>query len=435
MPQLFEHSCLATRSELDLFSNLPTQAALTDGFTTEYQPIGSLTDDSVIKFHVSGDSNFYMDLAESYIYFQLKITKEDGTNLVDNDTVGPINLICHSLFQQLDISLNDVLISEASNLYHYRSIIETLLSYGQDAKNSQLTLSLYSKDKATKMDDIADANSGLVQRRKYFKNSKTVEVIGKVHGDIFRQERFLLNGVDLKLKLIRNPDKFVLMAANDATFRLKIVGASFFVRKVKINDGIQLKHIEKLDKELLPALYPTRRVSMKTYSIATGSLSSNETIYSGILPKRIVFGIVNSAAMEGAYDKNPFNFKHHNLNYCSLLQDGKMIPQKPLQPSFTKSLSLRNYFTLVESTGKAFSDIGIDIDRSEYEGGYALLVFDLTPGMDPDHCFHIPKTGTIRSELKFSTALTEPVNVILYAEFDSSIHIDKNRAVMTNYYS
>lgn len=435
MSFIFEHSCLAAKPELDLFSNLPTQASLDDGFCTEYQPIGSLTDDNPIKFTISGDSNFYIDLSSSYIYLELKIVKEDGTNLAATDAVGPINLICHTLFQQVDISLNDVLVSDPSNLYHYRAMFETLLSYGADAKKSALTMSLYSKDKGGKMDSINDDNTGLVERKKYFKESKTVQLIGRLHGDLFHQPRYLLNGVDIKIKLIRNSNKLVLMAANNSNFKLQIVNASFYARKIKVNNGIQLKHIEKMEKQLLPALYPIRRVSMKTFSIATGSLSSNENLFSGILPKRIVIGIVKSSSLEGAYKENPFHFRHYNLKYCSLLQDGKLIPQKPLQANFAENQSLRNYFTILESTGKAFRDDGIDIDRSDYAKGYALLVFDLTPDLDPDSCFHVIKKGTIRLELKFNEALPEPVNVIVYSEYDSSIHIDKNRAVMTNYYS
>ena len=63
------------------------------------------------------------------------------------------------------------------------------------------------------------------------------------------------------------------MAAAGATYKLKVTAASFFVRKVKINDGNQLNHIEMLDKRLQPAVYPLRRVEIKTCNISTGSLS------------------------------------------------------------------------------------------------------------------------------------------------------------------
>lgn len=431
---MFEHSCLADKPELDIFEQLPTQAAVEEGYHVEHLP-RSNPDDGPLKFEISGDSNDYIDLKHSYLRMELKIVKQDGSDIADSDVVGVINGIGHTLFKQIDVSLNDTLVSDSSNLQHYRSLIETNLSYGPGAKGSQLSLSLYSKDTAGKMDDVADGNLGLVHRRGYTKESRVVEVISRPHIDLCHQRRYLINGVDLKLQLIRNTDPFVLMAALNSTFKVKIVNASFFVRKVKVNAGIQLGHIEKMDKKLQPAVYPIRRVMMKSFTVPQGSMSVNEeSLFSGQLPKRIVLGLVPSANFEGRYHLNPFNFANFGLKYCALYVDGKMVPQKPLMSEFGNHMSLRSYFTLLESTGKSFTDEGIDITRDDYEKGYAMLAFDLSPDLEDNGCYHLIKKGNIRLELKFETGLTTPVNVVVYSEFDSSIKIDKNRQVMMDYY-
>ena len=430
-----EHSCLAARPEVDLFTNLPTQASVEDGMHVEHLP-SCLSDDGPIKFAISGDSNYYTDLNSSYLYLEVKLTNADGSNIADDAVVGPINLLGQTLFQQVDVGLNDVLVSDASNLYHYRAMFETLLSFGDEARNSQLTMSMFYKDTASSMDNIDNDNAGLVTRRAMMARSRTVQLIGKIHSDIFFQDRYLLNGVDLNIKLIRNSNPMVLMAAANSTYKLKICNASMFIRKVKVNSGIQLKHIEKLDKQQKSALYPIRRVVMKTFNISTGSLSCNEeNLFTGILPKRIVIGIVDARSFEGGYLYNPFNFKHKNLKYCSLLVDGKMIPQKALDSNFEQGSTLRNYFTLLESTGKSFRDDGIAFDRAEYNNGYSLVAFDLTPNLKEDGCYHLIKKGNVRLELKFSEGLNVPVNVIVYAEFDSTIKIDRSRSVMTQFYS
>ena len=432
---IFEHSCLASKPELQLFDDLPTQAAIENGYTTEYLPRGNLTDGGPVKFEVSGNGSDYIDLLNSYLLLELKITKVDGADLAEEDVVGPINLIGQTLFKQIDVSLNDTLISDSSNLYHYRSILETLLSYTSEEGKKQLSIAMFSKDTPNQMENIATGNIGLVKRRGHFTESKTVQVIGRPHSDIFYQHRYIVNGVTLKLKLVRNTDLFLLMAAEDATFKIKIVNASFFVRKVTINKGIREKHIEKMDTQLQPALYPIRRVMMKSLTVPLGSLSiTEENLFSGQLPKRIVIGLVDSDSFEGKYNKNPFNFKHFGLKYCSLYVNGKMVPQKPLISDFANDLTLRNYFTLLESTGKAFQDSGIDVSRSEYNKGYALLAFDLSPDLEDTGCYHLIKKGNIRLELKFSTGLVAPVNVIVYSEFDSKVSIDKNRAVLMDYF-
>lgn len=436
MSYIFEHSCLASKPELDLFSTPPTQAAIEEGIHTEHMPTTSLSDAGPIKFDVSGDSNYYLDLNASYILLEVKITKGDGTNIDAAADVGPVNLLAHSLFKQLDVSLNDIVISNASNLYHYRAMLETLLSHNDESKKSQLTMSLYSKDKPGQMDKLDADNTGLAARRTITGTSKTVQLIFRPHADIFFQKRYILNGVDLKLKLTRNSDSTILMAPAGSAFKLKILNASFFVRKVKINSGIQLDHIEKLDKQLKPANYPIRRVDMKSFNISQGSLSWNEeNLFQGVLPKRIIIGLVDGVAFEGAYDRNPYNFEHKSLKYANLVVDGKSLPQKPLVSDFDQNSTLRNYFALLESTGKVFNNGGLDIDRTEYENGYSLLAWDLTPDLDESGCFHVIKKGNVRLELKFGTGLTAPVNAVVYAEYDSTVKIDKNRAVLTNFYA
>lgn len=436
MSFMFDHSCLAAKEELDLFTEFPTQASIEDGFYTEHLPSGSTENQNPIKFTISGDSNYYMDLGNCYLYLEIKITKSDGSDLEEADHPGPINLICHSLFKQCDIYLNDCLISDSSNLYHYRSYLETLLSYSKEAKESQLSLALYSKDTAGKTDDIADDNKGLVDRRKHFSKSKIVPVLGKLHADIFNQARHLLNGVDITIKLLRNTDKLVLMGAADKGYKMEIKRASFFVRKVKVNPGIQLKHIETLEKALKPAIYPLRRVTMKTFNVPSGSRSiSEENLFSGILPKRIVLAMVTSEAFEGSYIKNPYNFIHSNLTYCALNVNGNLLPRQGLNSNFVESNTLPNYFTLFQSTGRAFNDRGLDISRDEYANGYALLCFDLTPDLQENGCYHLINKGGIRLDMKFSEGLPSHINVIVYAEYESNIKIDKNRMVMANFYA
>jgi hypothetical protein len=194
--------------------------------------------------------------------------------------------------------------------------------------------------------------------------------------------------------------------------------------------------IELLDKGLKPAIYPIRRVTMKAFNVAAGSRSISEgNLFSGILPKRIILGIVPSDSFEGSYIKNPFNFVHSNLSYCALNVNGNLLPRQGLNSNFKESDILQNYFTLSQSTGRAFTDKGLDITREDYPNGYALLCFDLTPDLQENGYYHLINRGGIRLEMKFDEALSSHLNIIVYAEYDSNIKIDKNRVVMTYFYA
>jgi len=146
-------------SELDLFSVPPIQTSVENGTWVEYYPLTTVGDGSPIEFDISGTGEDYIDLANTMLYVQAKITKEDGTDLGAADPVGPVNLLLHSLFSQVDISLKGTQVTTSTNTYPYTAMLETLLSFGGDAKKLQLTSALYYRDQADHMDSVAfDAN-------------------------------------------------------------------------------------------------------------------------------------------------------------------------------------------------------------------------------------------------------------------------------------
>ena len=69
-----------------------------------------------------------------------------------------------------------------------------------------------------------DANSGFEKPRLLAAESKPFQVLSRLHTDVGLQGRYLLNGVDIELRLIRNSNAFCLMAPRDSTYKLKLVG-------------------------------------------------------------------------------------------------------------------------------------------------------------------------------------------------------------------
>ena len=120
-----------------------------------------------------------------------------GTDIADDTPVAPVNNWLHSLFSQVDVHLNDTLVTPSSNTYPFRAYIETLLSYGAEAKKTQLTSQLWYKDTAGHMEATQEnaGNEGLVERRRHIAGSRVVEMMGRLHVDLFMQDRFLINGV------------------------------------------------------------------------------------------------------------------------------------------------------------------------------------------------------------------------------------------------
>ncbi len=370
-----KHSCECTKSELDLFSVPPTQISISKGQWIQYNPLTNIIDSDSIEFNISGSTEHYLDLAHTILKVKAKITAEDGTDLNADSPVGPVNLMLHSLFSEVDVSLNDKMISSPSNTYPYRALLETLLTYGPAAKESQLTSALFYKDTAAQIGQFdptssEDVNEGLKHRYRLTKESRVVELSGPIHGDIFFQDKFLLNGVDLKLKFHRSKSSFCLMSAlPDSNFKVKIVDASLYVRKVMISPSVVLAHAKTL--QTTSAKYPMRRVEVKTFSIPQGNQSfTRENLFLGQIPKRLVIGFVDNSSFNGNYNKNPFNFKHYGLNFLGLYVDNEQTPGRPLQPKFSGKndafiLAYQSLFsgtnTLYEDTGKLYNSRGLRI--------------------------------------------------------------------------
>ena len=129
----------------------PTQTSIEYGNYVEYNTLSSITDSGPIEFDVSSNGQNYLDFANTQLLVKSKITRGNGDDITDADHVGGVNLFLRSLFQQVDISLNDVQVSQSTRTYSYRAYIESLLSYGPQAKTTLLTASLYYKDTAGNM--------------------------------------------------------------------------------------------------------------------------------------------------------------------------------------------------------------------------------------------------------------------------------------------
>lgn len=439
MAFIHEGSCECASTELDLFSVPPTQTSVESGKYVEYRPVSTLQNGSPIEFDIASSGDDYIDFANSYLHLKVKITRANGNNLADDDAVGPVNNFLHSLFSQVDVFLNGILVTSSSNTYPYRAYIENLLSYGPAAKRSQLTACLFYKDAAGKMDkanplaeNADERNSGLIRRAAFTAQSRELDLMGRIHADIFFQSRYMLNEVNVKIKLTRSRDVFCLMSTGDHAFKVKITAAAMIIRKVKVSPSVYLAHAKTLELGL--AKYPIRRVVCKAFTIPAGYLDvSQEKLFSGQLPSRLIIGCIDNRAFNGDAARNPFNFQHFSLSELAVYLDGQQHNVKPLSLDFTNNQYITSFMSLFNGTGKENRDEGNDIDRSDFADGYALYAFDLSPDLSENDHFNLVRQGTVRVDLKFALALPHTVTVIAYAEFENIIEIDRNRNVVFDF--
>ncbi|XP_074115789.1 uncharacterized protein F54H12.2-like [Cotesia typhae] len=436
MSFLHSHSEECAKSELDLFTLPPTQTSIEQSQWTYYNPMASLSDDTPIEFVIPGHGEEYIDLSHTMIKIKAKIVQSDGT-VVENDVVGPINNFLHSMFNQVDVFFNQKIISPPNNAYAYRAYIESCLNYGVDAKTTHLKMALWSMDTLGEFDSVEkDKNKGLKDRMTFTTNGKEFEMMGHLHCDVFNQDKFLLNGVEMRIRLVRSKNTFCLMNGSKNNYIVKILEAMLITRRVKINPSILIAHARTLGQTT--AKYPLTRVEVKSFVLSKGILGNTiDNVVLGQLPKRIIVGFVDNRAYNGSKTHNPFNFQTFSLNYLCLYIDGQQVLGRALQPEFGKDnySEVEAYNTLFSGTGVHFGNTGSWITRLDYQYGSTLYAFDLTPDLSANLASHwnLVKNGSLRLEVRFSKALEVNVNCITYLEFDNILEIDSSRQVIVDY--
>ena len=274
-------------------------------------------------------------------------------------------------------------------------------------------------------------SAGIDLRRKRIKDSRLCDLIGKLHLDLSYSDLYLLNGVDVRLRFVRSKDQFVLNACavdDDQPihpYKVKIIHAGLFVKKLKINPQISLSHAKVLANGGL-AKYHIKRVVLKTFSAATGSMNINlDSTFANQIPSRVVVALCDSDAFNGSYGKSAFEFKHYNISSLAFHVDGVQVPSKSFTPNFAKKAYARSYLSLYQGTNTQFDNLGPGITYDDFADGMAIWVMDLTPTPTDDECIELYKHGALSLSITLAQALPNPVNIILYSIFDSCIQIDK----------
>ena len=160
---------------------------------------------------------------------------------------------------------------------------------------------------------------------------------------------------------------------------------------------------------------------------------NQEHIFQRQLPVRVIVECVDHDAFNGLYSKNPFNFKNYKITKLALQVDAQDQPVKPIMCNFEDGVIAKAYLSMFTGTRKAFKDEDIDVSREDYVGGYTLFSFDLTPDLGVLDHYSLLRSGTVRLKITVAEALAQAINVIVYAEFQNVLKIDRIRNVFFDF--
>ena len=382
MSYVHPYSKRCEKSEVDLFSVPPIQLSLEKGRWIDYRPLSSVENpDSAITFLIAGTDE-YVDLSKTILYVE-------GTKTI--------------------------------------TYVESDTHAGSTA----------AVPKTVSIPVPGTGNQGFAKRHEYIKGSKTFVLTRPIFSDVFMSDRLLLNMLDFKVVLNRSSNAFCLMDTNVGNAKInpkvKLTDVVLKIRKVKVDQTVS--DATELILKQTPALYPIRRVECKALTIPQNLPGvRQDNIFSGIIPKSFVFGLVDANSYSGENNKNPYNFQHFKVKTVTLSVNGEEIPFKQLVLDYTSATAkdfIQAYNTLFSGTGKVYANTGLDITREEYAGGYTLYAFDLTPDMcNTADYFNTVQRGSLSVDITFDGQTTVPINMVCYGDFENIIRIDSERNVV-----
>ena len=143
-------------SQLDLLEPIGVQTQVESFKDIEYLPTSAIQDGIPITFQIGKDERI-TDLSELVIKTVVEIQGEnlttltgkqftDGASAGSLEKVGEINNLGHSLWEKIASTISDTKVTESSNNYACKAMLEKLLSYDDTDKKRVLRLSCFKKD-------------------------------------------------------------------------------------------------------------------------------------------------------------------------------------------------------------------------------------------------------------------------------------------------
>jgi hypothetical protein len=431
MNDFHEHVGNCSLSTVDFFGEHNQQTEVIDYDEEFVNPINSLDGTRVIEFVVKGNDD-YIDLQNCYLQLKVKILHDDDKPLEPTKKISCINYPIATLFEHVNVYLNNDPATNSDN-YAFKAYLETLLTYSGEAKKSWLQCGGFYSDTHKQMDTIGNANLGFKARHDLLEESRTVELIGKIHSGLFNQPLLLLNHVDMRIEFTRYRDDFCILGAAAEKPKIVIVDASLKIRRNTLANHKTNSVESLLQKQDIRYFIPHSVVKTQTFPQGLLNINVRNLITGRNIPNTIIVGMISNSAYNGDLALNPFNFEHYDISSADITVDSKSVFGKPLTADVDSEQFLDFYWSLQRTLGNNFRDDGFAISREQYLDGNFLFGHNLTSTMCNDQYEDPLMTGNMEINLKFAKSLPNVITVVVYMEFSNTISINASRRAVRDF--
>ena len=431
----------AVPDELLLFDFPRAQTSVLNYTYAEYRPIAPIGENSSgIEFNIPATGDLYSDMRNMSVYVKCRIDSVLPATLetpgwTADTKLSVINNFGHSLFREIEVYCNQKSISVNNFNYHHVAYLKTLLESSYGATKSHLSAQLFFKDRAGQIDNTnprAYVTSGSAARYKIVRLGKTFDMEFKPYIDISSLDRYMVNGVNFRLRLHRNRDELLLMVdpSEKNEFKVVILDCVLRIPVVKVSPGIILSHTQLLS-EGKTMIYPIIKSEIRSFTIESGSsgYNNNNLFAGGYIPKKVVVCMVSSDAQAGNLTKSPFNYQDYNLRTLTLSIGEETACGIMYQPEYSNEAHVIPYLNNFKANGKWDNSESLAIERYDFKLGYCIYTWQLDP-IAVHMGSSLQKRQNARIAMNFSEPLSESITLLVYSESDRLLQLDNSRGVI-----
>jgi hypothetical protein len=273
--------------------------------------------------------------------------------------------------------------------------------------------------------------SGYTVRSDIVRNSKFFDFSVPFPHEFARLDRYLVPGLSYEFKCTRTPDNFLIKSPEaNAGYKLEIHDLKLWYKFHQL----QPKLCVDIERTLVSSVarYPHIKSEIKQNLIPVNSKDFQwEAVFSGYLPKQIIFAMVSHKAYNGSYGMNPYRFQHFNTNKFYIKIDNRIFPLEGYAPDFENGLYMREFDALYSTLGVQKDNDGNMVTYQNFKDGCFFLPFDLSPDGCNGFHMHVPIKGVVSLEMGFSKETTETVTILAYAAYDTEMRVDGHRKIET----
>ncbi|KAH7693291.1 Protein F19G12.2, partial [Aphelenchoides avenae] len=246
---------------------------------------------------------------------------------------------------------------------------------------------------------------------------------------------YLLNNLDVLFTIYRHDDNFLIhtLNPNDTnTYRLKVHNVRLYLRAVDVQHSVNLTVANMLEKQ--SAKYQVRKTEIRSCFLTPGRQEFVHNIFTNVIPRRVIIGMVNNQAYIGDLKKSPFNFQPFDIREVVVNAGGINYPAVPYNMSWSNvPVQFVRAFVDMHDGCMPSHNTTNGITLEQYLDGWTFFVIPLAAALDDCGGFELVRNGTTTIALRFSTPIPDPgVSLICLGEFDQLLSIDKNRVVVAD---